>query len=149
MIEAGTYEAVAVEGGLGRAGTGTVQLALRFELTREPNAGRSVTWYGAVTENAIERTAKSGQDAGWDWVKRELVRAPPKVMLVIEVEEKPDGKEVNRVAFINTKPALLIRDPLNDTAAAKVTQYALNVLGGKPAKAVADAPPSADDDIPF
>jgi hypothetical protein len=149
LLDQGSYEAVAVEAGLGKAGTGTIQLAIRFELTQAPHVGRSLTWYGPCTEAAIERTVESGSAAGWDWGKRELMKSPPKVFLAVEVEERETEsgtREQNRVAFVNARPALHIKNPLDDQTAERLSKAALNILKSKSTKAGGK---NRDDDISF
>ncbi len=59
----GTYRAKAVESGLGKAKTGTEQVAVLFELL--DHAGTRITWYGYFTDKAFEQTVKGLRACGW------------------------------------------------------------------------------------
>jgi hypothetical protein len=59
----GTYRARAVESGLGKASTGTEQVAVLFELLDEN--GLRITWYGYFSDKAYEQTVKALRACGW------------------------------------------------------------------------------------
>jgi hypothetical protein len=58
----GKYRARAVESGLGKASTGTEQVAVKFQLLDE---NLSIVWYGYFSDKTYERTVESLRSCGW------------------------------------------------------------------------------------
>lgn len=58
----GKYRARAVESGIGKASTGTEQVAVLFEL---PDENLRITWYGYFSDKAYEQTVKGLRACGW------------------------------------------------------------------------------------
>lgn len=61
----GKYRVRAVAHKFGRAGTGTEQIAVDFEVAEGPYAGEHITWYGFFTDATEERTLESLRYCGW------------------------------------------------------------------------------------
>jgi hypothetical protein len=61
-MEAGKYKAKAHDFRIGRAGTGTYQIGVSFCTS---NNNEFITWYGALTEEALEITVKALRAMGW------------------------------------------------------------------------------------
>lgn len=102
-IKPGKYQAVAKEHVFGRAGTGTEQVVVGFEIAEGDFRGRRISWRGYFTDATAERTLESLENAGWDGVSlRRLdgLGSRPCV-LVIEDEEGNDGNTYSRVKWVN------------------------------------------------
>ena len=62
----GKYRARAVDSGLGKAKTGTEQVAVNFELIGDgAEKGLHITWYGYFTDKAYEMAVKALRACGW------------------------------------------------------------------------------------
>lgn len=124
---AGTHRARAKEWGLGVSQTGKEQVAVMFEITQGPCAGRHITWFGYFTDKTIERTFDSLRHCGWaddDIVALRGLDAN-EVDLVIEPEEY-EGKLHDRVKWVNRPAQLALRDQMN---AAQAADFATRLRG--------------------
>jgi hypothetical protein len=107
MIAKGKYRARAIEHQFGIAGTGTDQIAVAFEILDEGEfQGHSITWFGALTKDAIDGTIKALRTCGW--AGDDLA--------------SPDGLERNEVELD------IVHDTYNGKTAAKVKW--VNRIGG-------------------
>lgn len=107
VIEApGVHKVVVVSHQLGKSGTGTPHVAVLFE---DP-AGDRITWYGYLSDKALERTIASLEILGWDSAEHDGrieslngtgILADNEAEIVVELEEyngdvRPKVKWVNR-----------------------------------------------------
>jgi hypothetical protein len=107
MIAKGKYRARAIEHQFGIAGTGTDQIAIAFEILDEGDfQGNTITWFGALTKDAIDGTIKALRTCGW--AGDDLAN--------------PDGLERNEVELD------VVHDTYNGKTAAKVKW--VNRVGG-------------------
>lgn len=145
-IPAGRHRARAREGSLTQAKTGTPQVYVGFELLDMP--GRSISWYGYLSEKAEERTIEALRTAGWtgDDISRLDGLGDSEVELVVEWEEY-EGKLRARVKFINAMGGGGGKALAGHEQAALVERIKKK-YGGKPS-ARQIALPGANDDIPF
>lgn len=105
--------AKAVNAAIGRAGTGTHQIAIEFEFLDEQGG---ITYYGPLTDAAFEYTMKAVRTAGFtgdDFSDLTSLSdgSAPEVMLVIGPEEY-NGKVTRKVKFINSLGGLALKDAL-------------------------------------
>lgn len=175
MIEAGKYYARAVGAAVGKANTGTDQIAVQFEITSAGEfTGHSITWYGYFTDAAFNRTIESLRTAGWKGTDlADLSDFGPDNQTVCEIviEHEPDqnGKLRARVKWVNREngggPALknqLAGNDLKSFAArmkGKIVAFDKQAGGGAPAQPARPAPRPApqqsrnpaptEEDIPF
>jgi hypothetical protein len=163
----------AINAAVGRASTGTHQIAIEFEFLDEPGG---ITYYGALTDAAFEFTMKAIRAAGFEGddisdlssITREDA---PDVTLVIGPETY-NGKTVLKVKFINSTGGLALKDALQGddltafarTLKGKIVAYdrsagsaktaprvpRINGQQQQPTRGAPDAEPSPfNDDIPF
>jgi hypothetical protein len=90
--------AKAEEWGLGEAGTGTEQVAVRFKT----EDGRGFVWYGSLTDAALPTTVKALRVLGWKGNDLSTLGAldTKSVQLTLE-EEEYQGRRITRVAWVN------------------------------------------------
>jgi hypothetical protein len=102
----------AINAAVGKASTGTVQIAIEFEFLDEVGG---ITYYGALSDAAFEYTMKAIRTAGFvgDDISdlSSLQNDAPEVVLVIEPEEY-NGKVTRKVKFINSAGGLALKDAL-------------------------------------
>ncbi len=102
----------AINAAIGRAGTGTHQIAIEFEFLDEQGG---ITYYGPLTDNALQYTMKAVRAAGFQGDDlsdlSSLSGETPEVMLVIGPEEY-EGKVTRKVKFINSMGGLALKDAL-------------------------------------
>lgn len=166
MIQEGRYKARALEGALGRAGTGSEQIAVLLEITEGEHKGHQLTWYGYFTEKTVDRTFESLRHLGWEGDDLTDLRGieSNEVTIVVELEYDRDGEQHARVKWINSPGSgLAMRERLDDAAArvfaqrmkgAAVASRAKAKSNGSSARApagpaVSSAVDPANDDIPF
>jgi hypothetical protein len=155
----------AINAAVGKASTGTVQIAIEFEFLDEPGG---ITYYGPLSDAAFEYTMKAIRAAGFigdDFADlSSLQNDTPEVVLVIGPEEY-NGKVTRKVKFINSAGGLALKDALqgDDLSAfarkmkGKVAMYDRSAGAAKPAPRTNSAPPKGpeaepspfNDDIPF
>lgn len=105
--------AKAVNAAIGKASTGTHQIAIEFQFLDETGG---ITYYGPLTDAAFEYTMRAIRTAGF--VGDNLADlsplcdgSAPEVMLVIGPEEY-NGKITRKVKFINSLGGLALKDAL-------------------------------------
>jgi hypothetical protein len=104
MIPEGTYSAKAIEAALGRAGTGTEQIAVRLRITSGEHEGAEITFYGYFSEKATQRTLESLRHLGWtsDDITSLEGLGDTEASIVIEHEEdQRTGEPRPRVKWVN------------------------------------------------
>jgi hypothetical protein len=163
----------AIGAAIGKASTGTHQIAIEFEFL---DVTGGITYYGPLTDAAFEYTMKAVRTAGFQGDDlsnlTSLTGETPEVVLVIEDDEYK-GKTTRKVKFINSAGGLALKDALQgDELAGFARQMKGKILAydrsaGTPApkakpqqRRPADGPPMehleaqsggapSDDDIPF
>jgi hypothetical protein len=102
----------AIGAAIGRASTGTHQIAIEFEFLDETGG---ITYYGPLSDAAFEYTMKAIRAAGFQGDDladlSSLSGETPEVMLVIGPEEY-NGKVTRKVKFINSMGGLALKDAL-------------------------------------
>ncbi len=164
-IGAGRHHVQVVGHVLGRSGTGTPHIAVLFE---DVNGDR-VTWYGYLTDAAMERTVRSLQVLGWDPMAdggrieqlngtQRLAGAEAEIVVEMETFE---GKTQPKVKWVNEVGGGLGEGmpPQEATAfsasiRAKILSAAKPKPNGQPGPAQGPvvsqaAGPGLDDDLPF
>ena len=161
MIEAGTHQARANSWALGKASTGTVQVAVEFGLSD----GRSITWFGPLTEKALEHTVKGLRACGWEGADISELAVPTcgldknEVELVVEVEEY-NGETRAKVRWVNAvggglRMAATLEGGELAAFAAKLKGRILGLDPSSAARRAAgparppEPPPPGDADVPF
>ncbi len=147
----------AVGAAIGKAGTGTHQIAIEFEFLDETGG---ITYYGPLTDAALEFTMKAIRSAGFlgdDLADlSSLTGETPEVVLVIGPEEY-NGKVTRKVKFINSAGGLALKDALqgDDLAAfarkmkGKIVQYDRSAGTPKPPPKQTRSRPPDDEPSPF
>jgi hypothetical protein len=104
--------AKAIAAAIGKAKTGTHQIAIEFEFLDEQGG---ITYYGPLTDAALEYTMKAIRTAGFQGDDlsdlSSLCGETPDVMLVIGPDEY-EGKVTRKVKFINSMGGLAVKDAL-------------------------------------
>jgi hypothetical protein len=140
LIAEGSYKARAGEHVWGRAGTGTEQVVVDFEIQEGEFKGQHASWRGFFTDGTQERTLKSLERAGWDG--KDLVRldglGSKDVNITIEHEENNEGKRFHKVAWVNSGGNLSVKSKMTDDEVRALQAR----LTGRPA-------PKKTDDVPF
>lgn len=160
---------------LGKAGTGTEQVAVGFVvLDADGNeTGDTHAWYGYFTEKTEARTIESLRILGWqgDDLSDLSTAIGGEAILVLEDEQDDEGNLYTKVRWINAiGSGALMKDPMSDSdakafaARMKARVRAVDTQIGKPKNNGAPRPsaprsrtgalgpdPSYDntDDIPF
>jgi hypothetical protein len=103
----------AINAAVGKASTGTHQIAIEFEFLDEAGG---ITYYGPLSEAAFEYTMKAIRTAGFvgdDFADLSSLcdGQAPEVVLVIGPEEY-NGKVTRKVKFINSAGGLAMKDAL-------------------------------------
>lgn len=151
---------------VGKSGTGTPHVSVLFE---DVNGDR-ITWYGYLTDKAMERTIASLQILGWDAVADNglvhklngtdaLVGAEAEI--VVEMEEW-EGKPTPKVKWVNEVGGGMAKPLPEEEAATFAASIRTKVLSAarpqannrpgpakQPAAAGAPAADDFDDDLPF
>jgi hypothetical protein len=168
MIPEGTYTAKATDSALGKASTGTEQIAVSLQITSGEMQGQTVVWYGYFTERATERTLESLRHLGWtsDDITALDGLGEKEASIVIEHEPDQSGQPRVRVKWVNglgSGIAMKERLAPNEAKAlaARLKGAAIASRGGAPAPTNGRKPaprqpaPASyaqevgDDDIPF
>lgn len=106
LIPEGRYKARGKSWGFGKAGTGTEQFAILFELLDYEEGARTITWYGFFnSEENGRRALKTMRICGWNEDSTDVLNPQGldrnEVELVIEHEERQNGEMQARVRFVN------------------------------------------------
>lgn len=163
LMAIGTHAVRVVSHGLGKSGTGTPYIAVLFE----NEAAERLSWYGYLSEKAIERTVKTLEDLGWvpahdggditalNGTDR-LVGAEAEIVVEAEVY---DGKERRKVKWVNRPGGGVPKMEEGDAAGlaaslrGRIMSAASPAPSAKPGPARAAAPAAGpaddDDDLPF
>lgn len=146
----GTYRAKALEGDMGRASTGTEQVAVLIEL----ETGDRLTWYGYFSDAAAERTIESLLAMGVTDLET-LAGLGSQHFEVVVDDEEYQGKTRTKVKFINRLGGgVAMKSRMNEAERKSFAhRYRGKFLSMQRAAgttpADAPSPPAGDDDIPF
>jgi len=178
LLAPGDYRGKAMEAQVGEAGTGTPQVAVRFDFLDYDETNR--VWYGYFTPSSMENTFKALRTAGWKGNDLEDLsdlfsdNDPPEVVLVVQHEPDQQGNMRDRIRFINSvgssagamlkkklegkdlsdfaarmKGEILAFDQRQSGGARPATKSKAKGKNGKPKNAPAPAATTDDDPIPF
>lgn len=102
MIDQGRYRAKAVDWELGVAGTGTEQIAIRFELL-DDEQHRTIIYYGYFTDGALKWTLQTLRNCGWEGVDLDDLTGldSEEVSITVEHEEDQNGEIRAKVGWVN------------------------------------------------
>ena len=152
----GIYRATVVEVDMGKASTGTRQLAILFEVSRGSFEARRFTWYGFLnTRGNAKRCAEVMHICGYDG--RSLRSMLDKEVDIVLRHEEFNAKTYARVAYVNRVVTLALKETLFDEEKQEVLNR-LNLLLQDlplPAHSVdgevpeADPKDGEDDALPF
>jgi hypothetical protein len=159
--------AKAISAAIGKASTGTHQIAIEFQYLDEQGG---ITYYGPLTDAAFEYTMKAIRTAGFQGddlsdLSSLTGEQTPEVMLVIGPDEY-NGKVTMKVKFINSMGGLALKDALQGD---ELTAFAKRMKGKivafdrsagsqrpkpapkrpAPADSGEEQSPFPNDDIPF
>jgi len=159
MLRAGTHAAVVVPmhtdfGELacqfGKAGTGTQQVLVMFEILRGPCAGDKISWFGYFTDGTIQRTLESLRICGFtgEDLDKFCDQRPTNEVALVVGEEEYQGKARLKVMWINdpNRAGIKMADPLRDGDLRKFSAQFKSKLKAMPAVKTTEAkrePPSA------
>lgn len=161
-IDEGTYTARPKAWGLSRAGTGTDQAEVEFEIIQGPFQGCSIVWRGFFTEKTAERSLESLRYCGWqgDDIAAWTGMGSRNVEIIIEDKANQDGKVFPKVKWVNRlgssggSGGLKMKAPMDDAQkrqfAARIRDLARQVKALPPVTrepGVDDGP--GEDDIGF
>lgn len=136
-IQPGRYIGTVTSSCLGRAGNGTEQIAIGFDVhLGVDQQSVPMTWYGFFTDRALETTTKALRVLGWDPDERdyrfdELNPADPydtpikgaEAQLVLEHEEDGEGGQRIRIRWVNSpNGGLVVKERMDAGAAAEFSQ---------------------------
>ena len=153
LHEAGRFRARAVEGGWGKAASGTEQVAVLVKT----ELGKQLTWYGYLTEKAAERTMNSLITFGVSDLETLEGLSANEVDIVVEHDEY-NGKVHAKIAWINAlgSGGVALKDKVEGSERqAMLSKHKGNFLRlRKEAGAAAPTQPKLplpgdNDDIPF
>ena len=161
MIEPGRHKARARSWALGKASTGTVQAAVAFSLAD----GQEITWYGPLSEKALEHTIKGLRACGWEGVDLSELAVPScgldrnEVELVVQ-HEQYEGELQARVRWVNpvgggVRMAAQLEGAELQAFAARIKGRILGLDPSSAARRAAaparppEPPPPTDADVPF
>jgi hypothetical protein len=123
LYENGKWRARAVQGSpkIGRAGTGSEQVGVQFQILEGPDEAKYITWYGYFTEATTERTLEALRIAGWkgdDFCDLSTIGddEAEDVQLVIEDEADQQGEMRSRAKFVNRLGSgVAMKDTMSET----------------------------------
>jgi hypothetical protein len=117
QIIPGTYLGTVTGSALGRAGNGTEQIVVGFDVhLTDPETGQQtslpMTWYGFFTERSLATTDKALAALGFDATQRDIAELNPEepqtspivgatANLVIEFEDDQEGNPRPRIRWVN------------------------------------------------
>ena len=122
----GRYPARITDVGAGKAGTGTEQVVIQFELLGpEKYAGRHHSYYGFLTENAIDFALEALENAGWSGNGFTKIDLDPMIgnecQVVIRHKANDKGEMRDIVRFVNKSNGPAVKTPLSSDEAQAVT----------------------------
>jgi hypothetical protein len=159
VIEPGKYRARATEWGLGETSNNNMQIGVAFEcLDLEPGTG--ITWYGSLTDAALEYTLKDLRAMGWQGdditeLDNNGGKLDARDVQIVVVHEEYQGKTRAKVKWVNSAGGLAMT---NRVTGDKLKGFAAGlrgkILGLEPGRKPAPAAqpsrqPVRNDDIPF
>lgn len=153
MIEAGHYQAKALEAELGVCGTGRKQVIVRFEIVDGPHAGETIIWFAVMAPKTENRIVRGLMECGWDGSSPNFAGIT-RNQVTIEVREDHDleGNPRSKVYGVMTFGGLTEkpvegaeRDDFFGRMAAKASAIRRRAAAGNGAP----KPEAADDEIPF
>lgn len=105
-IPIGRHPARGIEAKFGKAGTGTPEIAVLFELTEGAAKGHRITWHGYFSDRAQQRTFEALRYMGWQGDDLLTLNGPLASVADQEVEldcgeEEYDGKLHIKVNWVN------------------------------------------------
>lgn len=122
LVEPGRYRGKVVDHDMGRASTGTPQVAVQFEFVDKAGDTRRLTWYGYFTTATLSSehgVLKQLRELGWDvdkanWDMAQLGRRTDKnpvggalmgleADITIEKDKDQNGKETRKIEWINAE----------------------------------------------
>ena len=113
MYATGDFRAQALEGSLGYSKGGTEEVAVQFLLLEGPDEGKSITWWGYLSDGAADRTLESLLFTGWDGEDVSALTGLGSQDVVLKIEESTyQGTKKTKVAWVNR----LSRGPKNGKA---------------------------------
>ena len=144
----GQFEAEVVDHGIVKAGTGTSQLAVKFE-----TAEGTITGWFPMTEKAIKYTIEKAVNMGFTGSSLAELNDGTCLVgnrcVITVAEEEYKGEMKLRVRFVNPVGWKGFEIERDDAAAANVRQFDALLHKMAPAKATAGAEELPGDDIPF
>lgn len=165
MIDAGKHRARAREWAFGKAGTGTYQIGVLFDLLDLP--GETIQWFGSFTEKSEKHTLKGLRAMGWqgsDLTELDCNMGgleQLEVVLVVEHEEY-NGETRSKVRWVNPAGGVGMANPLDQgglksfAATMRARIVALDPASAKakappkpPVRRAPEPPPHDDSDQPF
>lgn len=137
-LDDGKYRAKATQWGLAKAGTGTPQVCVLFDLLDLP--GQSITFYGSLTDASYERTVEGMRACGWQGIDLSDLAGldTNEVQIVVKNEEYPEGsgKWSTKVKWINSLGGLAMTAPIvGDDLRAFAAQMRGKIAALDPSKA--------------
>lgn len=102
MLPAGKYVAKAIDAALGKAGTGTYQLAVNLQVQEGEHKDKCIIWFGYLSENALPYTVEAMTALGWsgDDVTDLKGITANEVQIVVDSEEY-EGRTRSKVQYVN------------------------------------------------
>lgn len=163
LLPEGEYEARPVDAGGGKsAGKGTHYARVKFEITRGPFVGRTITQDFFLTERTWENTNKALRVLGWNGSIPDIKTTCTKpCSIVIEHEDRTDNqgntRKQARVRWVNGLVPQFSKSEADELAELLKGWGAKDVTAASKAPAVApgsdgDEPPAdgdSTDDLPF
>jgi hypothetical protein len=144
-----------------KAGTGTVQAVVQFEVLRGPEARRRISWFGSLTEKSEDFTLKALRTCGFTGadIDKFYAQQPENEVELVVRHEEYNGKIRAKVAFINDpQGGVKIEHPIQGAELKKFAAQLKNKLKSIPevkgTAAVREEPSAApagerpDDDVP-
>jgi len=121
MINPGTYKATVANHAISEAKSGNLQAAVTFSLEVN-DAPVAITWYGSFSEKALPHTLKALLVCGLKGNNPAgALEIGKEVSIVVEIEKGDDGKERNKVRWVNAPHSIRNVVP-NDAAMARLSQ---------------------------
>jgi hypothetical protein len=147
----GRFRAKALEGDYGTANTGTEQVAVLCEL----EGGTRLTWYGYLSEAAVDRTLEALQIMGVTDLETLAGLGSQEFEAVVD-EEEYNGKTSTRIKFINRlgSGGVALKSRMSDAQKKGfASRFKGKFLALQQKSGAAPAPrasaPVDNDDIPF
>lgn len=158
LVEPGRYRGRVVDHEIGKAGTGTPQVAVQFEFTDKAGETRRMTWYGYFTTATISSehgVLKQLRELGFDVEKEKWnlgllgrktavnpgggVLMGREADITIEKDKDKDNNETRKIEWINAEGGIgmKVRAETPEDIAAFIKEVRANAGGGTSAKPAA------------